>query len=237
MKPTFHFITLQNLCAEHGVPASLPEQGWIVVYDQSLKVASEKQWQKALQTLTLQTIPPFFLPHGRVTETGHVTTHPETVHPWWMLQRFAFGGIIAVQANLFREALATLNEQHTRDPQSLLYSLTLTLIHQHPQLNTSAPACVLYTSSRDTENTFANMALADIGPAWHITQAVLQEQQLLFSPVGTVCPQAVPMPESGKVTASILIPFRDQPALLEKLVAQMMVFKVHFPRTRNPSID
>ena len=162
------------------------------------------------------------LPHGKSTQSQQVSLHPECPNALWILQRYGYGPCLLVQGNLLQEAFDSLPQDHSLAEADILHAIVLYLAMHHTDAYVLPPTKPLYIceDERDlNDHTFLdNPALA----SWVERQA---------NALGMTFQAGIlqPLPQETLPLVSILIPFRDAPALLKQVIDSLLAVQDQSP--------
>ncbi|MFN9692071.1 MAG: glycosyltransferase family 2 protein [Vampirovibrionales bacterium] len=189
------------------------------VYAVSLEGMDSLQWKYT--AFSPPSHPCWSLPHGYLSQAQHVTLHPERPNALWILQRYGYGACLYVQGGLLKEALASLPWEFSLSQEDVLHAIVLYLATHHGDAYVLPPTKPLYTCDDESDlndhTFFDNPNLA----SWVEDQAHalgLAFQAGILQPL----PQEMPL-------VSILIPFRDAPALLKQVIDSLLAVKNESP--------
>jgi GT2 family glycosyltransferase len=166
---------------------------------------------------------PFWsLPHGYLPKLKQVTIHPERPNALWVLQRYGYGSCVYVQGNLLTEALASLPEEASLSQEDVLHGVVFYLARHHAEAYLEPPNKPLYTCDDESKlNAHSFLDNPDLQP-WLETQA---------NALGVYFENGVlqPLLEKSLPLVSILLPFRDAPALLKQVLDSLLAVKDESP--------
>jgi GT2 family glycosyltransferase len=187
-----------------------------VVYSVSLDAMPSLEWKHKAFSSPMH--PCWSLPHGYLTQVKHVSLHPERPNALWILQRYGYGPCVYVQGNLLKEALASLPRDASLSQEDVLHGVVFYLARFHAETYVEPPNKTVYTC--DDESTLnAHCFLENTAMAlWAEKQANALGMTFQEGVLQPLLQETIPL-------ISILIPFRDAPALLKQVIDSLLAVK------------
>jgi GT2 family glycosyltransferase len=190
------------------------------VYAVSLNAMPSLQWKYT--AFSPPSHPCWSLPHGYLSQAQHVTLHPERPNALWILQRYGYGPCVYVQGGLLKEALSSLPWEFSLSQEDVLHAIVLYLATHHGDAYVLPPTKPLYTC--DDERDLNNHTFLDNPDLASWVEEQARALGLTFQ-AGVL----QPVPQEKLPLLSILIPFRDAPALLKQVIDSLLAVKDESP--------
>ncbi|MFN7311142.1 MAG: glycosyltransferase family 2 protein [Vampirovibrionales bacterium] len=190
------------------------------VYAVSLDAMPSLQWKyKAFSPPTHSC---WSLPHGYLPKLKQVTLHPERPNALWILQRYGYGPCVYVQGNLLKDALAALPQDASLSQEDVLHGVVFYLAQHHAKAYVEPPNKTVYTC--DDESTLNAHSFLE-----NSAMALWAENQANALGMSYQAGVLQPLPQDAIPLISIVIPFRDAPALLKQVIDSLLAVKDDSP--------